>query len=156
MEIRVHRKNEMTKEHKEAFNAAPSSLAFRMPDMSKSILNMHIMSDEGELATIQLRKGMTAQQLINDYTKTFPKETKKFLEYIRMRNQGLLHESGMSEHKSIMDLGSIPEVIKIGMSFLFGEHYWSKKSNLYGFFRKFPKLMIGSHSKKTTKGVIKR
>ena len=154
MKIRVHRKDEMTPEHREAFEAAPHALAFRMPDMSKPVLNMHIMSDVGEIATIQLRKGMTAEQLVDDYVKAFPKECKKFLEYIRMRNQGLLHESGMSEHGSIMALGSIPETIKIGMAYLYGEHYWSKKSNLYGFFRKFPKFMIGNHRRKGTRGVI--
>ncbi len=151
-EIRIHQKKEMSKEHKEGFEQNPNVLGYTLPDFDKPVLNMHLMSDEGEIATIQLRKGMTAEQLVDDYTKAFPKETKKFLSYIRMRNQGLLNDTGMSEHKTIMALGSIPETIKIGMAYLYGPDYWRKKSNLYGFFRKFPKLMIGNHKPKGTTG----
>jgi len=129
-------------------------LDFRIPNLDKPFLNMHIMSSEGEIATIQLRKGMSAEDLVDDYIKAFPKEVKKFLEYVKARNQGLYNASGMSEHGTIMAIASIPELIHIGMMYLYGADYWDKKGAVVRFVQKFPKLMIGDHRRKTTKGVI--
>ena len=131
-------------------------LNFRRPDFSRPILNMHIISEENECKTIQLYKGMTDEELVGDYAKAFPLELKRFIKEVELDNQALVSSSGMSKNRSLMAIAKIPETIWIGMQYLRGEDYWERKGAVLKFVRRFPKLMIGDHTRKTTKGVIIR
>lgn len=131
-------------------------LNFRRPDFSRPILNMHIVSEENECKTIQLYKGMTDEELVSDYAKAFPLELNRFIKEVELDNQTLASSSGMSKNRSLMAIAKIPETIWIGMQYLRGEDYWERKGAVLKFVRRFPKLMIGDHTRKTTKGVIIR
>lgn len=129
---------------------------FKKPDFSRPILNMHIISEENECKTIQLYKGMTDEELLDDYAKAFPLEFSRFLKEVERENQELQNPTGMSKNKSMMAIAKIPETVWVGMQYLRGEDYWERKGAVLNFVRRFPKLMIGDHTRKTTKGVIIR
>lgn len=131
------------------------ALALRKPDFSKKFANLHYQSETtGEYGTIMIRQHTTVEDVLTQYCRYFPKEAKLFREDIKDANRELDESSGMSQNRSMMSLGKIPEVIHTCMKFLEGERYWDDKRNMLDFIRSHPGFMVGDHSAKKTSGNI--
>lgn len=134
---------------------ASDALAMRKPDFSKKFANIHYQSEStGEYGTITIRHNTTVEDVLTQYCRFFPKEAKLFREDVRQANQELTERSGMSQNRSMMSLGKIPEIIHTSMKFLEGERYWDDKRNMLDFIRSYPGFMVGDHGIKKTSGNI--
>ena len=126
------------------------------PNYQKKYANLHYHSEAtDEVGCIQVRQDTTAEDIMNQYVQKFPKEAKIFFQEVKDANSMLASNTAMSNLKTIMSLGKIPEIIMCGMKFI-REDYWESKSRTIRFFRAFPKLMIGNHNRKETGNVIIR
>lgn len=129
-------------------------LDFIKPNYQRKYANLHYHSEASdEIGCIEVRTWTTESDIMNQYVQKFPKEAKIFLSEVKAANKGLNNQSGMSELRSIMALGKIPEVVMCAMKFI-REDYWDSKRRTLHFFRMFPKLMIGNHNRKDSGNVI--
>lgn len=118
------------------------------PNFKKKVANLHYISQiTGEYGTLCIRPGMSDEDILEQYSKKFPRECRVYLDEIRLMNQSLLNSNGMSKERQMMALTKIPELIYTAMKFI-DEEYWFDKSRFYKFIRKFPKFMIGDHHRR--------
>lgn len=137
-----------------AGDAVSDPLDFRKPNYGKKTANLNYQSEAtGEFGVIEVRPGTTEEQIMDQYVRKFPKECKLFLTELANANASLNAASGMSKEGTMMVMGKIPEVLMCAMKFI-REDYWESNARTRAFFRKFPKLMVGDHRVKSTKGVI--
>lgn len=123
------------------------------PNFKKKVVNMHYISAmTGEYGTIRLRPGMNEDDILKQYAMLFPRECAAYLHEIKATNQALYNTNGFSKERHMMAITKIPEILYTAMKF-FREDYWFDKKAFYNFVRKYPKFMIGDHSRKTTRGV---
>lgn len=134
---------------KNTVSGLPSELNPNAPKVT-----LHLLSDENEYACITLEKKTTDQEVVDAYSKFFPKEAKKFRDYIEIENANLHRSNGMSVGGRMMRIGSVPEFIRIAMQYIHGQDYWERPHQFNKFVRKFKGFAIGDHSKKETKGII--
>lgn len=131
-----------------------SPLDVRKPNYQKQYANLHYQSEStDEIGCIEVRPGTTEEDIMNQYWRKFPKEAQLFLNEVKWANDNLKARSGMSELRSIMSLGKVPEIIMCAMKFI-REDYWEDKRRSISFFRKFPKFMVGEHTNKPATGLI--
>lgn len=124
-----------------------------MPNFKKRTVNLHYISTmTSEYGTIRIRPGMTEDDVLTQYSRLFPRECAMYLNEIRLTTQALYNANGFSKERHMMALTKIPEILYTAMKFL-REDYWFDKKAFYNFVRKYPKFMIGNHSRKTTRGV---
>lgn len=121
---------------------------------NKPFMKMHIMSSYGEVATVRIDKVDTESDIIGFYSKVFPKEAKDFENYIKVENEQLAKNSGMSKGGTIMRIGSIPEFIRVAFQFKYGLDFWEKPNAMTKFVRRWKGFMVGDHTRKSTKGVV--
>lgn len=130
---------------------AEDALALHKPDFSRKYANLHYQSDStDEYGTITIRPNTTVEDVLTQYCRYFPKEAKLFREDVKSANQELLNRSGLSENRTMMSLGKIPQIIHTAMKFLEGERYWDDKRNMLDFIRSYPGFMVGDHTRKST------
>jgi len=135
-------------------NPEPNPIDIRKPNFDKQFANLHYHSEATEeLGCIEIRPGTTEEQIMEQYWRKFPKEAQLFLNEVKWANSNLKNNNGMSELRSIMSLGKVPEIIMCAMKFI-REDYWQDKKRSIAFFRKFPKFMVGEHSNKAATGII--
>lgn len=133
-----------------------SVLDLRKPRYDKHFANLHYQSEAtNEIGCIEVRPGTTEEQIMDQYWKKFPLEAKMFMEEVRIANQELYSQNGMSEGRRMMSLGKVPEIIMCAMKFI-REDYWDDKRRSINFFRKFPKFMVGNHNQKRQGNIIIR
>ena len=120
-----------------------------VPNFKKKVANLHYISQiTGEYGTLNIRPGMSDEDIMEQYARKFPRECRVYLEEIRYMNQTLVNTNGMSKEKQMMALTKIPELIYTAMKFI-DEEYWFDKKRFYKFVRKFPKFMIGDHRRRS-------
>lgn len=130
------------------------AMSLRKPDFSKKFANIHYASEiTDEVGCIVIREITTMEDVMRQYCQQFPKEAKIFMEDIALEKAKLLNSSGMSKNKTMLSLGSIPEIIVTAAKFIYGEHYWEDKRNTLDFFRQNPKLRLGEKRGPST-GII--
>lgn len=130
-----------------AANPLEDALSMRKPDFSKKFANIHYASEvTDEIGCIVIRDNTTMEDVMRQYCSQFPKEARIFMDDIALEKQKLFNSNGMSANKTMLSLGSIPEIIVTAAKFIYGEHYWEDKRNTLDFFRQNPKLRIG-HTK---------
>lgn len=135
-------------------NPESDPIDIRKPNYDRQFANLHYQSEAtGELGCIEVRPGFTEENIMSQYCSKFPKEAQLLLEEVKWANQNLKNNSGMSNLRSIMSLGKVPEIVMCAMKFI-REDYWESKSRSIRFFRKFPKFMVGDHSNKKATGII--
>ena len=133
-----------------------SPIDISKPNYQKKYANLHYHSEAtDEIGCIMVRQETDALDIMNQYCQKFPKEANIFFHEVKLANEQLSSNSGMSDMKTIMSLGKVPEVIMCAMKFI-REDYWESKNRTIRFFRAFPKLMIGNHNRKETGNVIVR
>lgn len=131
-----------------------SPIDIRKPNYEKQFANLHYQSEStNEIGCIEVRPGMTEEMIMDQYWRKFPKEAQLFLNEVKWANDTLKSKSGMSDLRSIMSLGKVPEIVMCAMKFI-REDYWEDKKRSIAFFRKFPKFMVGDHSVKAATGII--
>lgn len=131
------------------------ALAIKKPDFSKRFANLHYQSEStGEYGTILIRESTTIDDVLLQYCRYFPKEAKLFHDDVIQANSELASRSGLSQNRTMMSLGKIPEIIITACKFLFGENYWDDKKNMLDFLRSHPGFMVGDHTRKSTGNII--
>lgn len=131
------------------------ALAMRKPDFSKKYANIHYQSPStDEYGTIVIRQNTTVEDVLMQYCRYFPKEAKLFRQDVKSANDELISRSGLSENRTMMSLGKIPEIIHTAMKFLEGETYWDDKRNMLDFIRSYPGFMVGEHKRKDSGNII--
>jgi hypothetical protein len=124
------------------------------PNYQKKFANLHYHSEASdEVGCIYVRPETSALDIMNQYFQKFPKEANIFINEVKWANETLKSEKGMSELRTIMTMGKIPEVVMCAMKFI-REDYWEDKRRTLSFFRAFPKLMVGNHNRKDHGNVI--